>query len=41
VLEAKGKKYGVGEWPLTKKAEDIYSVRRVLNTNPGDPFLTN
>lgn len=42
VLEAKGKKYGVGEWLLTKKAEDIYSVRRVLDdNNPKDPFLTN
>lgn len=41
VLEAKGRKYGIVEGPLRKKSSDIISVRRVLNYNSQDPFLSN
>ena len=41
VIEAKGRKYGIVEGPLTKKISDIISVRRILNPNNKDPFLTN
>lgn len=41
VIEAKGKKYGIVEGPLTKKKSDIISVRRILNQNNQDPFLAN
>lgn len=41
VIEAKGRQYGIVEGPLTKKSSDIVSVRRILNQNDRDPFLTN
>lgn len=41
VIEAKGRKYGIVEGPLTKKKSDIISVRRILNQNDQDPFLAN
>lgn len=41
VIEAKGKKYGIVEGPLTKRSSDIISVRRVLNHSSNDPFLAN
>lgn len=41
VIEAKGRKYGIVEGPLTKKSSDIISIRRVLNQNSSDPFLAN
>lgn len=41
VIEAKGREYGIVEGPLTKKSSDIISVRRILNQNDKDPFLTN
>lgn len=41
VIEAKGKKWGIVEGPLTKKSSDIISIRRVLNQSKNDPFLAN
>lgn len=41
VIEAKGRKYGIVEEPLTKKVSDIVSVRRILSQNNNDPFLRN
>ena len=41
VIEAKGKKEGIVEGPLTKKSSDIISIRRVLNQSKNDPFLAN
>lgn len=41
VIEAKGRKYGIVEGPLTKKSSNIISIRRVLNQNSSDPFLAN
>lgn len=41
VIEAKGAKWGIVEGPLTKKKSSIISVRRIINQNTSDPFLTN
>lgn len=45
VLEAKGSKWGIVEEPLRKKASDIITIRRVIDSyNPeisSDPFLAN
>lgn len=41
VIEAKGSKWGIVEGPLTKKASDIITIRRVLNISSTDPMLIN
>lgn len=41
VIEAKGRKYGITEGPLTKKRSDIVSVRRIINYNTQNPMLQN